>query len=152
MWPEVNRTHVQNGSVGHICPQAFPLWAADAEPAFLLSVFYNTTFTESTNISSYPYVPEKSDPRTSEDCLFLDVVVPQKIFDRAHNKSSVPKEPLAPVLVWIYGGGYVEGDKNAENPTGLIERSMVVGDGIVYVALNYRVSPKTYQKISGKVG
>jgi carboxylesterase type B len=89
------------------------------------------------------------DPRTTEDCLFLDVVVPQKIFDHAKQhtdhgkrKSFVPKHKLAPVLVWIYGGGYVEGEKSSNNPTGLIERSQVVSDGIVYVALNYRVSLK----------
>lgn len=87
------------------------------------------------------------DPRTTEDCLFLDVVVPQKIFDRAkqhtdhgQHKSFVPKHKLAPVLVWIYGGGYVGGEKSSNDPTGLIERSQVVGDGVVYVALNYRVS------------
>lgn len=90
------------------------------------------------------------DPRTSEDCLFLDVVVPKNIFDRAQqhtdrgkqHKPFIPKNKLAPVLVWIYGGGYVGGEKSSNDPTGLIQRSQVVGDGIVYVALNYRVSLK----------
>lgn len=94
----------------------------------------------STNISSYPYVPEKMDPRTSEDCLFLDVMVPKMIFDRAQSKRPVPKKVLAPVMVWIYGGGYTMGDKSAYDPSGLIQRSMEVGDGMVYVAINYRVS------------
>lgn len=145
--PKQNRTHVQTGDVGRICPQASTIWEDDIEPAFLLSLLYNTTFTKSTNISSYPYEPAKMDPRTTEDCLFLDVVVPQKIFDRAkqhtdhgQHKSFVPKHKLAPVLVWIYGGGYVGGEKSSNDPTGLIERSQVVGDGVVYVALNYRVS------------
>jgi acetyl esterase/lipase len=40
------------------------------------------------------------DPRTTEDCLFLDVIAPETIFNQ--NTS-------APVLVWIYGGGYVNG-------------------------------------------
>lgn len=125
------------------------IWEDDIETSFLLSLLYNTTFTQSTNISSYPYVPAKMDPRTTEDCLFLDVVVPKKIFDRGQqytkrgqHKSFVPKHELAPVLVWIYGGGYVGGEKSSSDPTGLIERSQVVGDGIVYVALNYRVSLK----------
>jgi carboxylesterase type B len=43
------------------------------------------------------------DPRTSEDCLFLDVVVPESIFTK--------KSSLALVLVWIYSGGYVTGDR-----------------------------------------
>lgn len=130
-----------------MCPQATPLWETAIEPSFLLSLLYNTTFTKSTNISSYNYTAEKIDPRVTEDCLFLDVVVPQKIFDRARsytnstkNKSFIPKNKLAPVLVWIYGGGYVGGDKSGQDPTGLITRSQVVGEGVVYVALNYRVS------------
>ncbi|EPS33120.1 hypothetical protein PDE_08082 [Penicillium oxalicum 114-2] len=144
--PEKNRSHVQTGDVGRMCPQATPLWETAIEPSFLLSLLYNTTFTKSTNISSYNYTAEKIDPRVTEDCLFLDVVVPQKIFDRARsytnstkNKSFIPKNKLAPVLVWIYGGGYVGGDKSGQDPTGLITRSQVVGEGVVYVALNYRL-------------
>ena len=55
----------------------------------------------------------------------------------------------APVLVWIYEGGYTAGDKQrggplnpagAFNPAGLIASSVEnTGQGIVYVALNYRV-------------
>lgn len=139
VWPEQNRTHVQDGSVGRICPQANPLWEEYIEPAFLLSLEKGTSFNQSTNISSYPYVPQKMDPRTTEDCLFLDVIVPKKIFDRAQNKTFVSRKMLAPVLVWIYGGGYVEGDKSSYNSTGLIHESMG-GDGILFVAMNYRVS------------
>jgi carboxylesterase type B len=143
VWPEPNRTHVQDGSVGRVCPQANPLWEEYIEPAFLLSLESGTSFNQSTNISSYPYVPQKMDPRTTEDCLFLDVIVPKKIFDRAQNKTFVSKKTLAPVLVWIYGGGYVEGDKSSYNPTGLIHESKG-GDGILYVAMNYRVSFETF--------
>lgn len=103
-------------------------------------MLFGTTFTKSTNISSYPYNPPEPDPRTTEDCLFLDVVVPQKIFDRVQKKTSVPKSFLAPVLVWIYGGGYVGGDKSSD-ASGLVKRSMNKGqEGVVFVALNYRVS------------
>jgi carboxylesterase type B len=72
------------------------------------------------------------DPRTSEDCLFLDVVVPESIFT---SKSSVP------VLVWLYGGGYVSGDKTASgNPAGLLDRSFDNGNGgVIFVAMNYRL-------------
>lgn len=61
------------------------------------------------------------DPRTTEDCLFLDVLVP-KVFDKARNGTKVP------VLVWIYGGGYTYGDKSADNASGLIRRSMRLGE------------------------
>jgi carboxylesterase type B len=109
-------------------------------PAFIKSVMGNTEFNKSTDISSYPYNPPEPDPRATEDCLFLDVVVPEKIFDRAQNKTSVPKSSLAPVLVWIYGGAYIGGEKSTD-ASGLVNRSMH-GDaeGVVYVALNYRVS------------
>ena len=54
----------------------------------------------------------------TEDCLFLDVVVPQKIFEGAG------KGKGAPVLVWIYGGGYTGGSKSGSgSPAGLIKRS-----------------------------
>jgi carboxylesterase type B len=49
----------------------------------------------------------------------------------------------APVLVWIYGGGYTAGDKQADgtfNPAGLIASSLEnEGQGVVYVAVNYRL-------------
>lgn len=139
VWPEKNRTQIQDGSVGRVCPQASTIWAQDIQGPFLASLLTGSKFNQSTNISSYPYVPAKQDPRTTEDCLFLDVVVPKKIFDRGQNQTS---KKLAPVIVWIYGGGYAEGEKSASvsDPAGLIKRSTMVGDGIVYVALNYRVS------------
>jgi carboxylesterase type B len=45
------------------------------------------------------------------------------------------------VLVWIYGGGYTEGDKTSSgDPAGLIARSLENGsEGVVYVAMNYRL-------------
>ncbi|KAJ5638973.1 uncharacterized protein N7484_006835 [Penicillium longicatenatum] len=136
--PAQNRSQVQNGSVARMCPQAKPIWATDIMPEFLLSVLEGVPFNQSTNISSYPYVPPKSNSQVTEDCLFLDVIVPKKIFDRSHGNRSVSRS-LAPVLVWIYGGGYAEGDKALEDPSGLINRSMIVGEGVVYVAMNYRL-------------
>lgn len=129
--------------MGKICPQAAPLWSTTAEEAFLLSYFYNTSFPLSTNISSYEYKPAKQDPRTTEDCLFLDVIVPKKIFERSKGEAAAFRKNLAPVLVWIYGGGYVGGEKSSSDPTGLIQRSQQGNnDGVVYVALNYRVSQR----------
>ena len=105
------------------------------------------------NLSSLP----SPDPRTSEDCLFLDVMVPTKIFNSSqspqkkrgtpYNVECVPGEPCkevpagAPVLVWIYGGGYVGGDKTSSgNPAGFIASSLQNGsEGVVFVAMNYRL-------------
>jgi carboxylesterase type B len=62
--------------------------------------------------------------------LFLDVVVPKTIYDKVkkvrknNKKRGIPKAKGAAVLVWIYGGGYVFGDKNHwGNPAGLLARS-----------------------------
>jgi carboxylesterase type B len=89
-----------------------------------------------------PYVPPAvnwstplppQDPRTSEDCLFLDVFVPEDILN------STGQGRGAPVLVWIYGGGYTAGNKY-ENPAGLLAASGNVSDGnVIYVAFNYRL-------------
>jgi carboxylesterase type B len=51
------------------------------------------------------------------------------------------KKRGAPVLVWIYGGGYVGGYKTSSgSPASLIARSQENGkEGVVYVALNYRL-------------
>ena len=103
------------------------------------------------NRSSFP----APDPRTSEDCLFLDVVVPTSIYQNRHNgdsgshtggKAFVPltsvvwfrtETSAAPVLVNIFGGGFVIGDKNSMgNPAGLLARS---NDKIIYVTFNYRL-------------
>ncbi|QSZ36874.1 hypothetical protein DSL72_006757 [Monilinia vaccinii-corymbosi] len=46
-----------------------------------------------------------TDPRTSEDCLFLDVLVPKDTFQKG-------AKAKAAVLVYIHGGGYFKGHKS----------------------------------------
>lgn len=137
---------VNNGSVGNICPQANPAWeliAAQFIPSYLAGLPFNASSlgSSSSNSSSASKLPPL-DPRTTEDCLFLDVVVPQAIFNKASNTTN--NTHGAPVLVWIYGGGYTTGDKSGSgNPAGLIKASQVTGsDGVIYVSMNYRVSAK----------
>jgi para-nitrobenzyl esterase len=43
-------------------------------------------------------MPGEAVPQISEDCLYLNIWTPAKSFPR----------PL-PVIVWIYGGGYING-------------------------------------------
>ena len=119
--PAVNRAVVQQGLPDRICPQANPAWLATAAayiPQYLAGQtnFTPSDFNMSSTSASSALTPQ--DPRTTEDCLFLDVVVPQDIFDNADNGTG------APVLVWIYGGGYTAGSKSGSgNPAGLIARS-----------------------------
>ena len=89
-----------------------------------------------------------ADPEASEDCLFLNVVVPKAVIDSVSSSSSGNDDhasasgDLAPVLVWLHGGGYVFGHKDDAlyDPSGLISRSKTEGSkGVIYVAVNYRL-------------
>lgn len=123
-----NRT-INTGSEARICLQAQPGWTS------------LKTYTEA-NLTLSEL--RKQGPTESEDCLFLDVFVPKRVFDsekgrrtrKKHGKASVG----APVLVWIYGGGYTGGNKAGINPTNLISQADENdGEGIVFVAFNYRL-------------
>jgi acetyl esterase/lipase len=64
----------------------------------------------------------------SEDCLFLDVVVPGKALRR---------QQKLPVVNWIHAGSYVAGSKDFFNP-GLAAVKQSQGN-LIAVAANYRV-------------
>ncbi|KAM0807759.1 putative Alpha/Beta hydrolase protein [Seiridium cardinale] len=103
---------IQDGKYGKICPQAYAPWQ-------------NTAL-----VAAPPGEHE------SEDCLFLDVVVPKNIwYQRCHVSR--------PVIVWIHGGGYQIGAKYGtpdSNPLGLLDRSFVDGgEGVIWIGLNYRL-------------
>lgn len=112
--PTDNRTAgVQDGSYGKICPQAYTPWQNSAL------------------VTAPPGEAE------SEDCLFLDVVVPKTAWDQRCNTSR-------PVIVWIHGGGFQIGAKwgtPLTNPLGLLDRSFDDdGEGAIWIGLQYRVS------------
>ena len=52
-------------------------------------------------------------------------------------------------MVWIYGGGYTTGQKSSYNPIGLLKQSenttIGPGEGVIFVALNYRVRISPFQ-------
>ncbi|KAK5113500.1 hypothetical protein LTR62_003369 [Meristemomyces frigidus] len=137
--PAVNRSSVQTGSQGRICPQANPAWLLIAGAYIPQYLAGKTNFTEAefanlTSSASSGGLPAQ-DPRTTEDCLFLDVVVPEQIFNSRDSGYG------APVLVWIYGGGYTAGSKSdSGNPAGLLARSENNNStGVIYVSMNYRL-------------
>lgn len=129
-----NSSVVNNGSVGSICPQAHPIWqdvASEFIPDYLQGIPFNASAV------APPSSPPPVDPRTTEDCLFLDVVVPEEVFNNAKNSSTSG----APVVVWSYGGGFISGDKSAQDPAGLLASSQKQGsNGAIFVSFNYRVS------------
>lgn len=114
---------VQDGTYGKICPQSYTPW-------------------QNTKLVTAP--PGELE---SEDCLFLDVVVPDQIWNHRCNSSR-------PVMVWIHGGGFQIGAKwggPMTNPLGLQDRSFDEdGEGAIWVGLNYRVrlSPPPLHNIS----
>lgn len=96
----------------------------------------NSTFVNQ-SLHATPFSPAQVPPPTpqeSEDCLFLDVYVPEKTFnDRQTSHGSA-------AIVWIHGGGYTLGSKWTYDPAGLREqRTLQTGQDVIFVALNYRV-------------
>ena len=104
-----------DGATGFVCPQAAPAgwnWDNTGLPQGEVIPIGNSTLPE------------------SEDCLFLDVVVPTSTFRGRHRR-------LVPVLVNIHGGGFFIGDKTTlYDPQGLLAAS---DNQIVFVSMNYRV-------------
>jgi len=64
------------------------------------------------------------DPGESEDCLTLNVWTPAK-----------DKKAKLPVMVWIYGGGYVAGTTSEPRQDG----EHLAHKGVVVVSMNYRL-------------
>lgn len=86
------------------------------------SNFGNSCYQESLEMSTYREDYDEPTLQQSEDCLFLNVWVP-------------PSRPSAPtpLLVWIHGGGFVQG-------TGSYDRSfMAATENIIVATMNYRL-------------
>jgi para-nitrobenzyl esterase len=86
-------------------------------------------------------------PGSSEDCLYLNVWSPAKAGEKL------------PVMVWIYGGGFING--STANPA--YSGEVLAKKGVVYVSIAYRVgtmgflahpglSVESPQKVSGNYG
>ncbi|EAW11658.1 carboxylesterase family protein [Aspergillus clavatus NRRL 1] len=141
--PHGRSKNIVNGTgLGYKCPQALACWfnvqnkftsAAAAGTPFDFNAAYEEVYTKDACTE-----PAKQDPLQSEDCLFLDVYVPQDVWQKgpqaAHQKGG------APVLVYLQDGAYVGGSKSDQNPAGLIARSREEGSsGMIYVGINYRL-------------
>lgn len=88
------------------------------------------------NLTGVPPVLEGDLPApeagTNEDCLFLDVLVPEEVYEKGNSNTSV--------LVFLHGGGYVQGSKTAYGPgVGLLEAAEENGHDLIYVSINYRL-------------
>ncbi|KFX96250.1 hypothetical protein V490_03445 [Pseudogymnoascus sp. VKM F-3557] len=153
-----NKPVFNDGSNPVTCIQALPYW-------FTFTADWLVNGTDAFNISAGYQVPDiqtmpPQSPQMSEDCLFLDIMTPKKVFDNAKKGKKGPgkKSPGAPVMVWIHGGGYTLGSKVQYSPSaaGLIRASQAGGnDGVVWVGINYRLgsfgflSGPTFKKNGG---
>ncbi|KAG8352452.1 hypothetical protein FVEN_g9511 [Fusarium venenatum] len=141
--PLTNRDNIQTGEEIRICPQGLPKWQASASKAIGLYSSGKDFSLDSWIADIKDYVPSvgRPLPPTTEDCLFLDVHVPRKVFMAAQQGKSCD----AAVLVWIHGGGYALGSKNGWptpgfDPSGLLQHAKdFEKNGIIFVALNYRL-------------
>jgi len=98
---------VQNGSFSPICPQALPAWSpignafVRAFAAGNASTFNYTAAVIASQVAASAAAPYTPTAQETEDCLFLDVVVPKKIFDNGNNlRKRQAGAGGAPVLVW----------------------------------------------------
>jgi para-nitrobenzyl esterase len=71
-------------------------------------------------------MPGETPPKTSEDCLYLNIWVPARIPDAR-----------LPVMVWIHGGGWTNG--SASMP--LYWGDQLARKGVVVVTFGYRLGP-----------
>ncbi|KAJ5375148.1 Carboxylesterase type B [Penicillium concentricum] len=146
--PPRSRSHeVVNGKgLGNICPQSQACWfnvqgefvsAVTAGSDFNFTAAYDQVYRQDGCTKPRPVADQN--PLESEDCLFLDVYVPEKIISKRQGGKGKPKRG-APVLVYFQDGAYVSGSKSDQNPSGLIAISRENGSpGIIYVGVNYRL-------------
>ncbi|KAJ7124154.1 carotenoid ester lipase precursor [Mycena epipterygia] len=70
---------------------------------------------------------------SSEDCLTINVIRP----------ATATATSKLPVVAWIYGGGFELGSTSMQNRypgTIIVERSITLGEPVIYVSMNYRLS------------
>jgi para-nitrobenzyl esterase len=70
-------------------------------------------------------MPGETPPAVSEDCLYLNIWTPAKAYERL------------PVIVWIYGGGYING--SASMP--LYWGDRLAHKAVIVVTIAYRIGP-----------
>ncbi|KIM47457.1 hypothetical protein M413DRAFT_62494 [Hebeloma cylindrosporum] len=111
-------------SYGASCPQQAVKFPVSLSGDFRLA--YPLIHRILSNSSNTTTIPE------SEDCLTINVIKP----------ANVSADAKLPVLVWIFGGGFERGNAEGYDEQGmrLVNRSIELGEPVIYAAMNYRVS------------
>lgn len=97
-------------------PQPAPNWKGERDA---------TRFAADCAQAPFPMDSASIETTPSEDCLFLNVWQPK----------AVKKGAKLPVMVWLHGGGFVNGGASPAVYSG----EQFARDGIVFVSLNYRL-------------
>lgn len=129
--PPTNRSQVQSGGSQWVCPQASPRWQTVTSQFFPEYEQGRTNFTEGEFKETDPPTTPQS-ARETEDCLFLDLYVPRSAFKNAGKASAAG----VPVVVQIYGGGYIQGAKDI-NPGGWFTTDKEQGGNGLIVRLDF---------------
>ncbi|KAJ7480554.1 carotenoid ester lipase precursor [Mycena latifolia] len=66
----------------------------------------------------------------SEDCLTINVIKP----------ATATAMSKLPVVAWIFGGGFELGSPSMYDGKTIVERSIAMGEPVIYVSMNYRLS------------
>jgi len=87
-----NKPVFNDGSNPVTCIQALPYW-------FTFTADWLVNGTDAFNISAGYQVPDiqtmpPQSPQMSEDCLFLDIMTPKKVFDNAKKGKKSPGAPV----------------------------------------------------------
>ena len=98
------------------CPQFYTQVDTSNLPSEVIGVLLDTPFGQEIQMEG-------------EDCLNLNVQRP----------AGTTADSNLPVIVWIYGGGFEFGSTQGYDGSSLIERSVALGQPVIYVAINYRV-------------
>lgn len=106
-------------------------WRAPREPADRDETLVADAFMPACPQPERPDRPGDPGP-TSEDCLGLNIWTP-----------ALAPDEKAPVMVWIHGGGFLEGSTRQAYPGGtfLYAGRRLAERGVVVVTLNYRLGP-----------
>ena len=102
-------------------------------PATVFNATWNNSFLNATQYG--PKCPQNisdflSNVSISEDCLFLNIWTPSKAI------TNTLDDELLPVMLFIHGGGYVEGTGADYNGTQFLLHG---GSQVVYISVNYRL-------------
>ncbi|KAI0644305.1 carotenoid ester lipase [Trametes meyenii] len=75
-------------------------------------------------------MPAPADIPQSEDCLNLNIIVP----------AGTRRGDKLPIAVWLFGGGFQIGSNAVRPGAVVVNRSLELGQPIIFIAVNYRLS------------